>query len=137
MLSEDMMGSSADLQPAPRIQREQNPVSSAPAVLRMSYYEPARDFQSGEARALASEQSGREEASELPAVVSASDAKSLVHQMIARRWAQRDKLTVRLPPAFLGLEPGEQVEVPLAPQRWMVEKCTIDAFVVIAELTAR
>lgn len=137
MLGEDMLGSSANLQPAPRIEREQNPASSAPAVLRINYYDPARDYQAGEARASATEQAGSEERLDLPAVVSASDAKSLVHQMIARRWARRDKMTLRLPPAFLGLEPGETIELPLAPSGWTVEKCTIDSFVVIAELATR
>ena len=44
--------------------------------------------------------------------------------MIARRWTKRDKLTLRLPPAFLDLEPGEEIEVPLGPARWIVETCT-------------
>ena len=137
VVNEEMLGNSADEKPSSRVQREQYWASSRPTVLRLSYYDPARDFQSGEARASAADQSDLEEALQLPAVLAADDAKSLVHQMIARRWAQRDKLTVRLPPAFLGLEPGEQVEMPLDSQRWVVEKCTIDAFVVIAELTAR
>jgi hypothetical protein len=130
----DALGNSPSPERAPRIQREQGPASSVPTALRLSYYDPARDYQSGEARASAAEQTGREERIELPAVLAADDAKSIVHKIIARRWAQRDRLTLRLPPAFLDLEPGEVIEVPLAPARWTVEKCTIDAFVVIAEL---
>jgi hypothetical protein len=57
--------------------------------------------------------------------------------MIARRWAKRDKLTLRLPPAFLDLEPGEAVDIPVGPANWTVESCTIDAFVVVAELRPR
>jgi hypothetical protein len=136
-LSEEMLGNSADQASTPRIQREQGPVSSVPAVLRLSYYDPARDYQSGEARASATDQSGREQALEFPAVLAADDAKSLVHQMIAHQWRKRDKLTLRLPPAFLDLEPGEEIEVPLNPARWTIETCTVDAFVVIAELTPR
>jgi hypothetical protein len=134
VIGEKMLGNSADQKPAARIEREQSPASSLPTVLRLSYYDPARDYQSGEARAAAADQSGREERLELPAVLAADDAKSLVHQMIARRWANRDRLTLRLPPAFLDLEPGEVVEAPLGPARWTVESCTIDAFVVVAEL---
>ena len=70
-------------------------------------------------------------------MLTADDAKSLVHQMIARRWTKRDKLTLRLPPAFLDLEPGEEIEVPLGPVKMEVETCTLDAFVVIAELRPR
>jgi hypothetical protein len=137
VLSEAILGNSADQQQTPRIQREQGPVSSVPTVLRLSYYDPARDYQSGEARASAADQSGREQGLELPAVLAADDAKSLVHQMIARRWTKRDKLTLRLPPAFFDLEPGEEIEVPLNPATWTVETCTADAFVVIAQLTPR
>jgi len=57
--------------------------------------------------------------------------------MISRRWTKRDKLTLRLPPDLLDLEPGEEIEIPLNPARWTVETCTIDAFVVIAELRPR
>ena len=137
VLSEDILGNSADQQQTPRIQREQGPVSSVPTVLRLSYYDPARDYQSGEARASAADQSGCEQGLELPAVLAADDAKSLVHQMIARRWTKRDKLTLRLPPTFFDLEPGEEIEVPLNPATWTVETCTADAFVVIAQLTPR
>jgi len=134
---DDMLGNSADGSQAPRIQREQGATSSQPAVLRISYYDPARDFQSGEARAAVTEQNGREECVELPAVLTADEAKGLVHEIIARRWAKRDLITLRLPPAFLDVEPGEAIELPLSPQDWTVEKCTIDAYVVIAELSPR
>jgi hypothetical protein len=134
---DDMLGNSADGSQAPRIQREQGTTSSQPAVLRISYYDPARDFQSGEARAAVTEQNGREERVELPAVLTADEAKGLVHEIIARRWAKRDLITLRLPPAFLDVEPGEAIELPLSPQDWTVEKCTIDAYVVIAELSPR
>ena len=134
VISENMLGSSAEQQHVSRIYREQTPVTSVPSVLRLSYYDAARDFQSGEARALASDHSGREEQVELPAVLDAGDAKSLVHQMLASRWARRDKLTLRLPPAFVDLEPGDEIELPVGPAGWKVETCTLDAFVVIAEL---
>ena len=47
VLSEDILGNSADQQQTPRIQREQGPVSSVPTVLRLSYYDPARDYRVG------------------------------------------------------------------------------------------
>ena len=54
--------------------------------------------------------------------------------MIAREWARRDKLTLRLPPRYLGLCPGARVDLDLSPRSWCVEQCTIDGFVIIAEL---
>ena len=54
--------------------------------------------------------------------------------MIAREWAQRDKLTLRLPPAYIGLRPGDRVDLDLSPRTWRVDECSIDGFVVVAEL---
>ena len=44
-------------------------------------------------------------------------------------------VTLRLSPKFLGLEPGSKVIAPLSPEQWIVERCSIQAFIVIAELT--
>lgn len=71
---------------------------------------------------------------ELPAVLDANTAKSLAQNLIGRRWAKRDKLAIRLPPRFLNLEPGAQLELPTNPSRWTVGTCTIDRFVTVAEL---
>jgi hypothetical protein len=103
----------------------------------MSYYDAARDYQSAEARARAGGKGVREEQIELPAVLAASDAKSLVHEIIAARSTRRDRLTLRLPPSFAALEPGEHIRLPTDPRTWTVEKCTIEGFVVTAELTPR
>src|SRR4051794_16056207 len=97
-------------------------------------YDPARDYQTGEARASASEQQTTEERRELPAAISATDAKTLVQQIVAVAWATRDKLTLRLPPRCLELEPGNLLELALTPGTWSVESCAIEGFVVIAEL---
>jgi hypothetical protein len=127
-------GNSAGYEPAPRIEREQAPARTLPGTLRLGYYDPERDYQAGEARASASEQQLNEERSELPGAVTAADAKSLSQQMLAREWARRDRLTLRLSPRFLGLEPGARLQLPLNPSIWSVERCTIDGFVVAAEL---
>ena len=111
------LGNSSDGQPVPRIQREQAPARALPAALRLSYYDPARDYQSGEARANVSDFGGNEELTELPAVIDAAGAKSLVEQDLARRWAARDKLTLRLPPRYLALEPGSRLKLSLRPER--------------------
>jgi hypothetical protein len=134
-ISEDDLGSTADSKPASAIQRELIAALDVPASLRLSYYDQALDYQSGEARATVSEKIGKVERTELPAVLDADVAKSLVQENVARRWAGRDRLTLRLPPKFLRLEPGSKVIAPLSPERWIVERCSIEAFVVIAELT--
>jgi hypothetical protein len=128
------LGNSADGERAPKIRREQLPSRDLPAALRFSYYDPARDYQTAEARASAGEQSGNEEQRELPAVLNTDAARSLVEQSLARAWASRDKLTLRLSPSSLVLEPGAKLQLALSPSRWTIERCTIDSFVVVAEL---
>ena len=54
--------------------------------------------------------------------------------MIARQWAQRDKVTLRLPPSYMGLMPGVRLELDLTPRAWRVEQCSINGFVTVAEL---
>jgi hypothetical protein len=131
---DDELGNSADGEVAARIQREQLAARSLPATLRLSYYEPARDYQTGEARATIGDESGAEGQRDLPAVLTAEEAKTLVQNMLARSWAERDRLTLRLPPSRLGLEPGSKVEIDLSPRRWTVTQCTVEGMVVVAEL---
>lgn len=133
-IDEEEFGNSVDQQQAARLQREQAPARSLAATLRLNYYEPARDFQAGEARASAGEQSGSEVRQELAAALDASSAKALAQTVIARNWAQRNRLTLRLPPKRLSLEPGTKVSLPLSPSQWVVQDVTIEGFVVAATL---
>lgn len=134
-IASDELGNGADGEKVPRIRREQTPVGDVPSALRLSYYDPEREYQAGEARAIAGEPGSNEERQELPAVLSASDAKGLVQRMIARRWAGRDRLTLRLPPARMGLEPGSIVQPEAAPGSWIVDESTIDGFVAVLKLS--
>jgi hypothetical protein len=133
-VGDEDLGCSAGRETAARVQREQMPARSLPSVLRLGFYEPSLDYQAGEARASSAERLGIEEQRELPGVISAGDAKALANQMIARAWASRDKLTLRLPPRFLDLQPGSRIDVDLSPRSWTVRQCTIDGFVTVAEL---
>jgi hypothetical protein len=132
-IGDDQLGNSADNQPASRLKREQLPVRSVAGSLRLSYYDPARDYQAGEARASAGDQGGDEVQQQLPAALSAADAKSLAQAMLARMWAARDTLTLRLPPSSLALEPGAELQLPVYPALWAVSTSTIDSFVVVVE----
>jgi hypothetical protein len=134
VIAEDELGNSANGDAAARVHREKLLVSSIPTTLRLSYYDVARDYQTGETLAIAGEGTGKETQQELPAVLSATDAKSLAQQMLARAWSRRDKVTLRLPPGRLSLEPGAMLDLPVTPQRWTAEKVTVDGFVVVAEL---
>ena len=133
-MSLDELDNSADAKPEPCYRREQAPARTVPSTVRLTYYDRDRDYLSGEARATAGEQGRTEVQRELPCVLAAADAKALAQQMLARAWAERDTLHVRLPPTRLALEPGTQVDLPFSPSRWTVQKVTIDGFVIAAEL---
>ncbi len=130
----DELGSSADGKQTAKIQRDQVAARELPSLLRLTYYEPVRDYQTGEARATSGERLGTDTQQDLPAVLSAGDAKAIANLMIARAWAERDHLTLRLPPSRIGLEPGDRLVLESTPLQWRLDKVTIDGFVVVAEL---
>jgi hypothetical protein len=133
-VAEDELGCSCEGRAAARVEREQAPARSLPASLMLTYYDPQRDYQTGQARSETIGEAPTEARIELPAVLGALDARSLAEQAMARRWARKDRLTVRLPPRFAPLEPGALVELSMSPARWQVERSTIDGMVIVAEL---
>lgn len=133
-LGEDELGNSSDGQKVAKIEREQQPITDVPSALSVTYYDPDRDYQTGEARAVADDQATNETRQDLPAALSASDGKTLAQQMLARSWAARDRLTLRLPPSRMSLEPGCIVNPGLTPASWIVDKSTIDGFTCLVEL---
>jgi len=54
--------------------------------------------------------------------------------MMARHWAQRDKLILRLPPRFILLGPGRQISLTGSPTHWQVQRSTIEGYVAVVEL---
>jgi hypothetical protein len=133
-IDEADLGNSADDRTASRIEREQLAARTLPTALSLTYYDQQRDYQSGLVRTSVADQDSNEEQDELPAVLGATAARALVEDSLARRWAERDTLTFRLPPRFIGLEPGTVLELDLAPSLWEVRRCTIEAMVALAEL---
>jgi hypothetical protein len=128
------LGCSTDAQRAPRIERSQSSAASLPSSMTLSYYDAARDFQAGVARASLDGATRASEAIELPAVLDAGAAKGMVQTSLARRWAKRDRLTLRLPPKYLSLRPGSLLSPPEDNAAWRTEKVMIDGLAAIAEL---
>ena len=128
------VGNSADGERAGRMERTQAAARSLPATLTLAYYDPARDFQTGQMRASIGEAGGAHEDGQLAVAMSADFARALVEGALARRWARRDQLTLRLPPRCIAIEPGSSVELPSTPLLWTVEKCVIEAMVAVVQL---
>lgn len=134
VVGNEEFGNSSDPEPQPRLQRKQGSIRNLPGALRLKYYDPARDYQSGEATAAASERGGVEVQQDLAVAIDAGGAKTLAQASIARSWAQRDQLTLRLPPARLAVEPGTVLKLPLSPALWTVDQVRVEGFVVVTEL---
>ncbi len=133
-LSDDDLGNSADGKQSDRMERTQAAARSLPVALTLSYYDASRDYQTAQMRATVGEGSGPQEDAELAVVAGADFARALVESELARRWARRDQLTLRLPPRCMGLEPGSIIELQSTPSRWTVESCVIEAMVAVVQL---
>ncbi len=118
----------------PAEQRSQEPTRALPASLTLNYYEPGRDYQAGQMRALIAGGGRTRWRIDCPAVLEASEAKRLANEAMARKWAARDRMTIKLQPAFLALMPGDHVEVGGTSGRWSIDAVTIDGLVVAADL---
>ena len=127
-------GCSADQHSVPRFERSQVPAQNVPSALAISYYDQGRDYQSGLARASIDAAPVTSQHLQLPAVLGAGAAKALVETSLGRRWAERDRLTLRLPPAYLDLRPGASVEPADGEEPWRVHRITIDSLATVVEL---
>jgi hypothetical protein len=109
-LDGDDLGCGSDEKSHARTERSVLPDRATPATLTLDYYDPALDYQIGRMRASAGRNSQTGEAVGLPMVLTAQAARSLAEEGLSRRWAQRDRMTVRLPPYFLKLRTGDLIQ---------------------------
>ncbi len=135
LVTENDLGNSPDGAPVPRLERTQMPSLALPSSLSLAYYDPQRDYQAGLSQSdVVDDRLGTETKIELPAVLSAGEARGIAEDMMARGWAQRDKLVLRLPPRFVALEPGQGIELAGSPVPWQVQRSTIEGMVAVVEL---
>lgn len=127
------VGCSAEREGGATIERTRTPFADLPTGTALAYYDPARDYQSGLARA--GEAGGRSiRTEELAAALSAEMARTLVEARLARVWAEREQVTVHLPPRFAGLRPGDEVVGAVAGGPWMVSAVDVAGLVVAVTL---
>jgi hypothetical protein len=128
------IGCSADDSPAPRIERTQVASSQIPSQLSLRYYDPDREYQAGLAKASIENRNNSADQFDLPAVLEAGAAKALAETLLARRWGERDRLTLRLPPAYAALRGGSLVLAPGLDSAWKAHRITIESLAVTVEL---
>ena len=133
-LPEVALGCSADAGRVPRVERNHAAAESLPSVLTLNYYDPARDYQSGQMRSSAGSSGRRQAHVDFPAVIEAGAAKGLAQSALARQWARRERLMLRLSPEYLDLTPGDVIRLPSGAQDWRIERATVEQMVLVAEL---
>lgn len=128
------LGCSAGPREVSRKELSQDPARTLPGALSLGYYEPARDYQAGVAQASVDVRQRTFERIELPAALQAAAAKALSETALGRRWAERDRMTLHLPPAYLSIKPGTLMRPPEESSLWRAEAITVDGLAVKVEL---
>jgi hypothetical protein len=133
MIADAELGCDADGPGRPKVERVRAPNGEMPASLTIIYYDAGRDYQAGQVRASSGRGGARETRLELPAVLSAADARQLAESAISRRWLAADGMKLRLPPSRMGLRPGDVIQLAGASQHWMARSVAIDGMAVAIE----
>lgn len=111
------------------VERSREAAGRVPASVTLTYFDPARDYLAGQARAALPMPSRSERTVALPAALAAGAAKALAETMLTRSWARREGAAIRLGPAGFDLAPGAVVTVEGLAGEWRVEASDIEHFV--------
>ncbi len=130
----DAMGAASDGAGTVAVERSLLPAAGIPTALTMTYYDPSRDYQAGQARASFPSVSRARRSIALPCVLDAGAAKAMADTLLSRAWALRDRLTLRLGPEYLDLVPGDLVRPDGVAGDWIVDTVEIERMVVTASL---
>jgi hypothetical protein len=103
------------------------PLGQVPCVIEVGHYEAARDYQAGLQRAVRPGPGGGSERLEMPAVMTAAEAKTLADRHLARAEADRTRRTVTLGLAGMAIAPGMVVTLADEAGRWRVLDMTVEA----------
>lgn len=135
-LNADELGCDADGKPRPPSERLRVADASLPASQSLIYYDVERDFQAGQMRASSGGGGTIDERTELPAVLTANEAKLWVEEGLARRWQAAGSVRLRLPPPRMGLAPGDHIQLPGSARVLTVRNVEIDGMAVVVEAEA-
>ncbi|OAO02649.1 hypothetical protein A8B75_12005 [Sphingomonadales bacterium EhC05] len=94
--------------------------NKAPRLLSLRYYDPSRDFQAGMQNAFRGGQGRAIFNRDLPAAISASDAKKLAAQQLWTFYQERAVARIQIVDTSLILDPGATVQISDMPGFWRV-----------------
>ena len=106
----------------------------APRKVTLSHYDPARDYQAGLQQAVRPGAGHRVEAIELPAALSASQAKQLAELALARADVERERRTITTGWDALSIVPGGLVRIAGETGTWRVVEWGLEGMAVSLEL---
>ncbi len=109
-------------------------IETVPRTVTLSHYDPARDYQTGVQRASRPGAGARDDRVEMPAVLSASDAKAMATAILARAETARTKRIVTIGPDGMAIAAGTPVAIAGEGGVWRVATATIEAMVTKLEL---
>lgn len=116
------------------IERSMVAAATIPTALTLTYYDPTRDYQAGQARSSFPSVSRVRRSISLPCVLAADSAKAMADNLLSRVWAMRDRLVVRLMPEMMDLAPGDLVQPAGVGGAWIVDQLSIEGLAVVATL---
>jgi hypothetical protein len=114
----------ADRVGAPEVSRRA--AALVPSEATLSYYDEARDYQTGTQRARRGGGSARGETSGLAAVLTASEAKAFAEERLAALWTGRTAAKLRLLPRRADARPGRLVAIEGEQGLWKVRRWLLD-----------
>jgi hypothetical protein len=126
-IGDDAMAASGDT--GARAMRSIAPIATVPQTVSLGYYDPARDFQTGLQRARRPGAGIIEQAVDMPAVISAGDAKTMAEAVLARAEAARETRTIAAGWQALDVAPGAVVAIRGETGRWRVTGWSLEAMV--------
>lgn len=133
LIADEELGCDADGPGTAKTERRRSQEADLPTVLSMAYYDPDRDYQAGQARASTGTGGTREARLELPAVLTAGEARRLAENALSRRWLAGDRLKLRLPPSHIDLRPGDAIQLAGTSRPWQARSVAIEGLAVAIE----
>ncbi|HVI99063.1 MAG TPA: phage tail protein [Sphingomonas sp.] len=110
------------------------PIDTAPRSITLAHYDPARDYQTGLQRVRRPGAGVREERIEMPAVLSASAAKTMAAAALSRAATARRRWTLAAGWDVADLAPGDVVTLADAPGRWRIAGWRMEQMVLTLDL---
>lgn len=110
------------------------PLANAPKTVSLGYYDPARDYQTGLQRVHRPGAGATEQSVEMPAVLSAGDAKTMAAAILARAETGRETRKLATGWSSLGVTPGEVVAIAGESGRWRVTGWSLENMVLGLDL---